>query len=584
MTLREIAAIGRPYLARYKRGLALGLGALVVKDIAGAAIPLIMREGIDAITRRDPLSTLLWIIAILLGVAAFKGLFQFWMRVILVGISRDVEFDLRNDIFTKLESLDWKFYSRFRTGDIMARATNDLNAVRMMLGPALMYTFETSLTFVLALAVMFSVDWQLTLWALSPAPVVSVIVVFFGRRIHHRFERIQSVFSDITSRVQENLSGARVVRAYVQEEAELRKFEELNRNYIGQAIRLARLSSMFMPALQALIGITFLIVLWVGGLRLIEGKLTIGSYVMFNTYMGILIWPMIAFGWVVNLIERGAASLKRINEILTEEPSIKAPPAPRPLPASRDIEFRNVSMRFETNGAWRTALDGIDLVIPDGATIAIVGRTGAGKSTLVHLIPRLFDPTEGAVLLGGVDLPDLDPAEVRRIIGFVPQETFLFSSTVGENIAFGVESATQEQIRKAAELAGLAPDIEGFPNGYATVVGERGLTLSGGQKQRTAIARALLREPDILILDDALSAVDTVTEERILTSLTDFMRGRTTILISHRVSTVRHADCIYVLDQGRIVEQGTHDQLLALGGYYADLHSRQLLEQELETI
>jgi ATP-binding cassette subfamily B protein len=584
LTLREIAAIGRPYLARYKRGLALGLGALVVKDIAGAAIPLIMREGIDAITRRDPLSTLLWIIAILLGVAAFKGLFQFWMRVILVGISRDVEFDLRNDIFTKLESLDWKFYSRFRTGDIMARATNDLNAVRMMLGPALMYTFETSLTFVLALAVMFSVDWQLTLWALSPAPVVSVIVVFFGRRIHHRFERIQSVFSDITSRVQENLSGARVVRAYVQEEAELRKFEELNRNYIGQAIRLARLSSMFMPALQALIGITFLIVLWVGGLRLIEGKLTIGSYVMFNTYMGILIWPMIAFGWVVNLIERGAASLKRINEILTEEPSIKAPPAPRPLPASRDIEFRNVSMRFETNGAWRTALDGIDLVIPDGATIAIVGRTGAGKSTLVHLIPRLFDPTEGAVLLGGVDLPDLDPAEVRRIIGFVPQETFLFSSTVGENIAFGVESATQEQIRKAAELAGLAPDIEGFPNGYATVVGERGLTLSGGQKQRTAIARALLREPDILILDDALSAVDTVTEERILTSLTDFMRGRTTILISHRVSTVRHADCIYVLDQGRIVEQGTHDQLLALGGYYADLHSRQLLEQELETI
>jgi ATP-binding cassette subfamily B protein len=584
LNLREIAAIGRPYLARYQRGLALGLGALVIKDIAGAALPLVMREGIDAITRGGSLRSLLLIVAAMLGLAAFKGFFQFWMRVILVGISRDVEFDLRNDIFAKLESLDSKFYSRFRTGDIMARATNDLNAVRMMLGPALMYTVETSLTFVLALGVMFSVDWRLTLWALAPAPVVSVIVVFFGRRIHHRFERIQAVFSDISSRVQENFSGARVVRAYVQEEAELRKFEELNRHYIGQSIRLARLSSIFMPALQALIGLTFLIVLWVGGLRVIEGQLTLGSYVMFNTYMGILIWPMIAFGWVVNLIERGAASLKRINEILTAGPSIKAPANPRPLPAARGLEFRNVSVRFEANGAGRSALAGIDLVIPAGSTAAIVGRTGSGKSTLVHLVPRLLDPTAGAVLLGGVDLRELDPAEVRRAIGFVPQETFLFSSTIGGNIAFGADDAAPDRIREAATMAGLAPDIEGFPGGLDTVVGERGITLSGGQKQRIAIARALLREPDVLILDDALSAVDTVTEERILTSLSSFMRGRTTLLISHRVSTVRHASAIYVLDHGRIVEQGTHGQLLALGGYYAGLHSRQLLEQELETI
>lgn len=584
MKLAQIASIARPYLARYRRGLALGLGALLVKDIAGAAIPLILREGIDAITSRAPLSSLLWIIALLLAVALFKGLFQFWMRVILVGISRDVEFDLRNGLFKKLETLDSSFYARFRTGDIMARATNDLNAVRMMLGPALMYTFETSITFVLALAVMFSVDWRLTLWALSPAPAVSVIVMFFGKRIHERFERIQSVFSDISSRVQENLAGARVVRAYVQEEAELRKFAELNRDFISQNIRLARLSSLFMPVLQFLIGVTFLIVLWVGGMRLIEGKLSLGSYVMFNTYMGILIWPMIAFGWVVNLIQRGSASLGRLNEILTSTPSIRAPARPAPLPASRSIEFRSVSVHFETNGASRAALDGVSLLIPEGATVAIVGRTGAGKSTLVHLVPRILDPTAGSVLLGGIDIRQFDPATLRRLIGFVPQETFLFSSTIGENIAFGVENATPDQIREAAEMAGLAPDIESFPAGYDTIVGERGLTLSGGQKQRAAIARALLRQPEILILDDALSAVDTVTEERILSSLSGFMRGRTTILISHRVSTVRHADAIYVLDHGRVVEHGTHTQLLALGGYYADLHSRQLLEQELETI
>jgi ATP-binding cassette subfamily B protein len=584
LKLAQIASIARPYLARYRRGLALGLGALLVKDIAGAAIPLILREGIDAITSRAPLSSLLWIIALLLAVALFKGLFQFWMRVILVGISRDVEFDLRNGLFKKLETLDSSFYARFRTGDIMARATNDLNAVRMMLGPALMYTFETSITFVLALAVMFSVDWRLTLWALSPAPAVSVIVMFFGKRIHERFERIQSVFSDISSRVQENLAGARVVRAYVQEEAELRKFAELNRDFISQNIRLARLSSLFMPVLQFLIGVTFLIVLWVGGMRLIEGKLSLGSYVMFNTYMGILIWPMIAFGWVVNLIQRGSASLGRLNEILTSTPSIRAPARPAPLPASRSIEFRSVSVHFETNGASRAALDGVSLLIPEGATVAIVGRTGAGKSTLVHLVPRILDPTAGSVLLGGIDIRQFDPATLRRLIGFVPQETFLFSSTIGENIAFGVENATPDQIREAAEMAGLAPDIESFPAGYDTIVGERGLTLSGGQKQRAAIARALLRQPEILILDDALSAVDTVTEERILSSLSGFMRGRTTILISHRVSTVRHADAIYVLDHGRVVEHGTHTQLLALGGYYADLHSRQLLEQELETI
>lgn len=580
--MRQVIAPLWPYIYRHRRDAVLGMSALAGKVAFAAAMPLLIQRGVDALTRGEPIGHVAAYAGGLVLFSALKGLFQYWMRVILIGISRDIEFDLRNDLFRHLVSLSSDFYGRFRTGDIMARATNDLNAVRMMLGPGVMYWTETSLTFIAAIVVMAAVDPVLMLAALSPAPLVSVAVILFGQRIHHRFERIQAMFSDISSRVQENIAGVRVVRAYVQENAEIAAFERLNRDFIHQNLKLARLQGLFMPTLQALIGLTFLIVLWVGGYRLLEGKISLGSFVMFNTYMGLLVWPMIALGWVVNLMQRGTASLKRITELFDERPSIAAPPHPVPLPQPLrgELSLRNVVVRHGT----RTALDGVNLTIRAGSTVAIVGHTGSGKTTLVQLLPRILDPTEGSVMLDGTDLRHLDPEELRQVIGFVPQETFLFSATLGENIAFGAPDATDEQIVEAAERAGLGPDLAGFPQGLATVVGERGITLSGGQKQRTAIARAILRNPRILILDDALASVDTVTEERILTGLTELMRGRTTILISHRVSTVRHADVIVVIEEGRVAEQGSHEQLLALGGYYADLHQKQLLEEELEMI
>jgi ATP-binding cassette subfamily B protein len=579
--MRETISTLWPYLWRYRRGLSIGLGALILKDAMAAILPIILKYGVDTLTEGFRLVFIVELAGLLIGVSLVKGIFQYWMRVIIIGISRDIEYDIRNDFFRKLVSLSQDFYARYRTGDIMARATNDLNAVRMMLGPGVMYWTETSITLVLALIVMLSTNVSMTLISLIPAPIVSVAVVVFGRQIHTRFEHIQSMFSDISSKVQENLAGVRIIRAYAQEKAEVAQFERLNREYIKENIGLAKIQGMFMPALQALIGITFLLVLWAGGVRLLRHEISLGSFVMFNTYMGMLIWPMIALGWVVNMMQRGTASLKRINEMMGQSATIDAPEDPiDPAKCSPEIHFDDVTVRFGD----REALSEINLCIREGETLAIVGHTGSGKTTLVSLIPRLFDPSRGSVELGGVNVRRFHPEKLRQLIGFIPQETFLFSATLAENIAWGAPEATREQIEWAADVAGLGPDIAVLAHGLDTMIGERGLTLSGGQKQRAAIARAILRDPRILVLDDALASVDTITEERILQGLSAVMRDRTTILISHRVSTVRDADRIIVLDHGRIVEEGTHEELQRRGGYYAELYQKQLLEEELEAI
>jgi ATP-binding cassette subfamily B multidrug efflux pump len=584
MNTKAILKSAWPYLWKYRRSMALGMGALLLTDFLKAALPLAIRAGIDSLMQGFRLSLVFEFAALVVLISVVKGVFQYWMRVILIGLSRDIEFDLRNDLFSHIITLSQDFYAKYRTGDIMARATNDLNAVRMMLGPGIMYFTETFFTALFLIGVMARVDWRLTLFCLIPAPLISIAVVLFGRRIHDRFETIQKMFSDISSRVQENLSGVRVIRAYAQEQPEIRKFELLNQDYVAQNIGLARLSALFMPLLQALIGVGFLIVLLGGGYQLLEHRISLGSFVMFNTYMGMLVWPMIALGWVVNLMQRGTASWSRIMELMHEKPSIQrrnsSSPWSAPYSIAGELRFDGVEMKYPAG----YALKNVTLEIPAGATVAIVGHTGSGKSTLVHLIPRLMDPTRGGVFLDGIDLRDFDPEWLRRQIGFVPQETFLFSATLAENIAWGADNATEDDIARAADLAGLAPDIATFPAGYGTIIGERGITLSGGQKQRVAIARAIMRDPKILILDDALASVDTLTEERILQGLAGIMRGRTTILISHRVSTVQNASQIFVIEHGEVAEQGTHAQLIRSGGYYADLYQKQLLEEELETI
>jgi ATP-binding cassette subfamily B multidrug efflux pump len=574
-----------PYLNKYRITLFWGAVTVLFNNGLWVLSPQVVRRAVDDLNLHGiTQQKILFYSLVLVGLALGKGIFQFLTRWLVIGVSREIEYDLRNDIFRHLESLSYSHYQKNRTGDIMARATNDLNAVRMLLGPAIMYTANTLVFTAVALVFMWRISPKLTLYAFAPLPIASIIVQYIGRKIHERFEKIQAQFSDISARAQENFSGARVVRAYAQEEAEISLFEKTNQEYVNRSLPLARLTGMLWPTLEMLLGFALVLVLWLGGREVLMGRISLGDFVAFNTYIVMLTWPIIALGWVINIFQRGTASMGRIDEILVAQPEItdaQAAPDLKSLTTVRgEIEFCHLN--FSYDGV--PVLKDVNLTIPAGSSLAIVGPTGSGKTTLVSLLPRIYDTAPGSLLIDGRPIREYPLETLRQNIGFVPQETFLFSDTVRENIAFGVESATDEQVRRAAEAANIAADIEGFPESYGTLVGERGITLSGGQKQRSAIARAIIRDPRILILDDALSSVDTYTEEKILDHLRQVMRDRTTIFISHRVSTVRNADRIAVLHEGCIVELGTHEELLSRNGYYTDLYNKQLLEEELARV
>jgi ATP-binding cassette subfamily B protein len=548
---------------------------------ARAQFPAFLERIIDDLTHGNSRQRILVFAGMLVAIALLKGVFLYAQRWILIGISRDIELDMRNDLFRNLERQDTGFYQRYRTGDIMARLTNDLNAVRMLLGPALMYSANTIFFTVAALFFLLRISPYLTLVALAPMPIASILVQYLGSRIHDRFERIQASFSDISSQAQENYSGARLVRAFAREESEIGIFERLNKQYIARSLRLVQLMGMLWPSLEFILGVSMVITLMAGGHLVIAHRITPGEFVGFNVYMVMLIFPIIAVGWVVNLFQRGTASIKRIEELLQARPDIDDRNADTAIPMDAvlqgEIEFRHLDFSYGETEVLRD----ISLTIPAGSSLAIVGPTGSGKSTLVNLITRLYEAPEGSLLIDGRPVRNYPLAVLRHNIGMVPQETFLFSETIRENLAFGAPHASPEELLEAAGAAHIRKEFEEFPQGFETMVGERGVTLSGGQKQRSAIARALLRRPAILILDDALASVDTYTEERILGGLRGYTSASTTILISHRISTVRNADRIAVLDQGRIVELGKHDELLALDGYYASLYHKQQLEEEL---
>jgi ATP-binding cassette subfamily B protein len=571
-----------PYLRRYRRELLLGLLSLFLTTAFSVASPWVLKYAIDDITKGINFRRLELFAGVILLLVSIESVFRYYMRMILVGLSREIEFELRNDVFRHLLKLSAQYYQTHRIGDIMSRATNDMSAVRMVLGPGIMYTANTVATFLGTVGVMLTISPTLLGLALVPLALVSVTVRYYGRKIHDLFEAVQAQLAEMNTIVQESLSGIRVVKAYVQEPQEKARFEVANLEYVRRNKQLIRITGILYPGIQFLMGTGAILVLWVGGRLVVAHKISLGEFVASGAYVAMLNWPMIAVGWVTNLFERGEASMGRILALL-EAPVDIEDENPEPVSEiSGDVEFRNLT--FSYGGA--PVLKNVSLKARAGTTIAIVGPTGSGKSTLASLIPRLYEAPLGALFVDGREVRTIPLETLRRAVGFVPQESFLFSDTVADNIAFGLpdDGKDNERVRWAAGVSQLEKDIEDFPEGYQTFVGERGITLSGGQKQRTSLARAIAKDPRILILDDSLASVDTDTEEAILKGLKDVRRGRTTFIVAHRVSTVKDADEIIVLKDGAIVERGTHETLVAGGGFYADLHRRQLLEEEMERV
>jgi ATP-binding cassette subfamily B protein len=567
-----------PYLGRHRGRIATGFACVFLTNLFLLATPRVMGYAVDSLGESVTRQKLAYYGAAIIALAVCEGVFRFFMRRIIIGVSRNIEYAMRNDLFRHLETLPMPFFQKNKTGELMSRVTNDLSNVRMLFGPGIMYTANTIVVAVFAVLLMLGINWQLTLLALLPLPVVSLSVRHFGKKIHDLTEQSQEKLADLSARVQESMAGVRVVKAFVQERHEIEEFDRLNQSLVSKNRELIRVQSLFYPTMELMIGFAVVIVLWLGGRQVIQGAISLGDFVAFNVYLARLTWPMIALGWVVNLLERGRASMQRLNYILDTVPAVQDESGILPdFEVQGSIEFRDLT--FSYNGT--PTLRNVSLTIPKGKTVAIVGATGSGKTTLVQLIPRLFNAPPNSLFIDDVPIERIPLAILRRSIGFIPQDTFLFGEAIRENIAFGVESATDAQIQRAAEISNIDADVQAFPSKYETLVGERGITLSGGQKQRTAISRAVIRDPKILILDDALSSVDTYTEEQILHELKQVMRNRTSILISHRVSTVKEADEIIVLDHGQIVERGTHSELLDRNGYYAELHRRQLLEEEL---